>query len=392
MGGIRVRRHKGIWIFTALCLLAATVVFCWWFFSGRFFDVTEDAYVNGNQVCLTPQIRGIVTHVNVDDTFFVEEGQILVHLDETDCRIALGEAKAALGEMVRKVTQMFENVYVIGSEYEMRQAEMLNKEIDYVDRKSVVSLGAVSEEEYIQSESSYFVARSALQQIKYKLMQAISEVQNTTVSTHPLVEKAKENVRKAWVDLERCTLRAPASGIVALRQVQVGESVNPTTPLLAIVPINQMWVDANFKEVDLANLRIGQEASITADTYGRKVVYNGTVIGIGGGSGAVFSPLPPQNATGNWIKIVQRIPVRISLDSDQLRKYPLRLGLSMKVSVDIRDKEGLRIPEVQKTTALYETDVFKKQSDGAEAVIEDVIEQNSSFDFNIGKEISRLVH
>jgi membrane fusion protein (multidrug efflux system) len=386
-----LRRHKGIWIFTVLCLLIAIIIFCWWFFSGRFFDQTEDAYVNGNQICLTSQISGIVTHVNVDDTFFVEEGQILVKLDETDCQIALGEAKAALGEVIRKVTQMFENVYALGAEYEMRQAQMLNKEIDYADRKAVVALGAVSEEEYIQSEAEYFIARAALEQIKYKLMQAISEVQNTSVSTHPAVEKAKENLRKVWVDLERCTLRAPATGIVALRQVQVGQSIYPTTPLLAIIPIDQMWVDANFKEVDLANIRIGQEASVTADTYGREVLYNGKVIGIGGGSGAVFSPLPPQNATGNWIKIVQRIPVRISLNSNQLRKYPLRLGLSMKVSIDIRDREGLRIPGVQKSNSLYETDIFKKQVDGSEAVIEEVIQQNSSFDFNIAQEISRLV-
>jgi membrane fusion protein (multidrug efflux system) len=222
-------------------------------------------------------------------------------------------------------------------------------------------------------------------------MQAISEIQNTSVRNHPLVEKAKEEVRKAWVHLERCTLRAPASGIIALRQVQVGQSVNPSMPLLAIVPINQMWVDANFKEVDLANIRIGQEATVTADTYGRRVIYNGTVIGIGGGSGAVFSPLPPQNATGNWIKIVQRIPVRISLNSDQLRKYPLRLGLSMKARVDIRDSEGLRIPDVQKKDSLYETDVFQKQVEGAEAVIEEVLKQNSSFDFLLAHEITQLV-
>lgn len=378
-------------IFTSLTVLVFVAIFFWWFFWGRFVDSTDDAYVNGNLVRLTPQIKGIVTEVNVDETFFVEEGQILIKLDETDNKIAFDKSKAELADAIRCVTQKFEQVYAIAALYEMRQADMMNAEIEYLDRKEVVASGAVSEEEFIHAEAKFFSARAAVAKVRYELMQAISEVQNTSVSTHPQVEKQKENVRQAWVNLQRCTLRAPASGIVSMRKVQVGESVDPSMPLLAIVPLDQMWVDANFKEIDLAKIRIGQPVSITSDTYGRDIVYAGEVIGIGGGSGAVFSPLPPQNATGNWIKIVQRIPVRISLSPDQLRRYPLRLGLSMNVHIDVHDLDGQRVPNPKKLNSLYVTNVFKNQVDGAEVVIQEILRDNISFDMVISQEISQLL-
>lgn len=385
------RNYKPIIVFSALTVLVFIGIFIWWFGWGRFVDSTDDAYVNGNLVRLTPQITGIVTQVNVDETFFVEEGQVLIKLDETDYRIAFDKSKAQLADTIRLVTQKFEQVYAVAALYEMKSAEMVNAEVEYLDRKEVVSSGAVSEEEFIRSEAKFFSAQAAVTKVRYELMQAISEVQNTSVSTHPQVESQKENVRQAWVNLQRCTLRAPANGIVAMRKVQVGESVNPAMPLLAIVPLDQMWVDGNFKEVDLAQIRIGQPVTVTSDMYGGDVVYSGEVIGIGGGSGAVFSPLPPQNATGNWIKIVQRIPVRISLNPQQLSRFPLRLGLSMKVHIDVRDLDGQRVPPSKKLKPLYMTNVFKKQIDGAEAVIAEVLKENISFDMTISQEISQLV-
>ena len=385
------KKKKTFVIITLVFLLSAIVVFCWWFFWARFEASTQDAYVHGNQVMLTPQIPGIVTAVNINETELVEEGQVLIRLDETDRQIDLDSAINHLGDTVRQVTKMFENVYSLAAQFEVRQAELFSAEVDYVDRKSVVAEGAVSDEDYIHSESNFYAAKASVEVVKFQLMQAISLVQKTTIVTHPLVEKAKERVKQTWVNLQRCTIKAPVAGVVALRTVQVGESVMVTTPLLAIVPLDQMWVNANFKEDDLSGIRIGQPVNMTADTYGGQIVYKGEVIGIAAGSGAVFSPLPPQNATGNWIKIVQRIPVRVSINSEQLRRFPLRLGLSMDVHVDIRDKEGRRVPHKSVEKPLYVTDVFINQIDGSEQLIEEILEKNMTFDMCISHEVLSLV-
>lgn len=378
------------WIVIGFSLIAL-FIFAWWFFLARFVASTKDAYVHGNQVRLTPQIPGIVTAVNVNETELVSEGQVLVRLDQTDRRLAFEKAKTELAESVRRVTKMFENVYALAARFEIRQAELFRAEVNYLDRKNVVSEGAVSDEEFIHSEAQYHAAKAAVQETKYRLMQAISEVQNTTVPTHPLVERAKEGVRRTWVDLQRCTLKAPASGIIAQRSVQVGQSVMPHDALLAIIPLDQMWINANFKETHLSKIRIGQSVSMRADTYGHAVSFSGQVIGIGSGSGAVFSALPPQNATGNWIKIVQRIPVRISLNTEQLRRYPLRLGLSMHVDVDVRDKEGRRVPLQSAEKPLYTTTVFQDQEKGASPVIEEIIKANQTHEMTIGYDVLSLV-
>ena len=361
----------------------ALIAFIWWFFWGRFEKSTDDSYVQGNQVRLTSQIDGYVVSIHADDTELVEEGQILVELDKVDRLLAFEKAKAVLAESIRIVTKLFETVYVLASEYEMAGAKLVETEVLYINRKEVVESGAISEEEYIVAETNYYAAKARLVAAKYNLMKGISEVQNTTVATHPIVEKAKSDLREAYVNLQRCTLRSPVTGIVALRKVQVGQSITKQIPLLAVIPLNQMWVDANFKEVDLSKIRIGQTATITSDMYGGKVVYKGEVIGIGIGSGAVFSPLPPQNATGNWIKIVQRIPVRVSLDLDQLRRNPLRLGLSMNVSIDVHDLEGSRVPSMSVDKSIYQTDIFYSQIDGAEKVIQEILDQNQTAEIGV---------
>ena len=258
----------------------------------------------------------------------------------------------------------------------LADAKVVETETKYLNRREVVESGAISEEEYIISETDYYSAKAAQVAAKYNLMKAMSEVQNTTVPTHPIVEIAKSDVREAYINLQRCTLRSPVTGIVALRKVQVGQSIIKQLPLMAVIPLEQMWVDANFKEVDLSKIRIGQPATITSDIYGREVVYKGEVIGIGIGSGAVFSPLPPQNATGNWIKIVQRIPVRISIEPKQLLKNPLRLGLSMNVTVDVHDVESPRVPDKSIDVSICQTDVFHAQLNGFEDVIKSILDQN----------------
>lgn len=373
---------KWLWISGVSFIAIALLVFFWWLFWGRFEVSTDDSYVGGNQVRLTSQIDGYVVSIHADDTDLVEEGQILIELDKTDRLIALERAKAILGERIREVTKLFEMVYVSASEYDKYNSYFVDAEVRYWNRKEVVESGAISEEEYIHAETAYYAAKAQVASSKYTLMKAISEVQNTTVKTHPLVQKAISDVREAYLHLQRCTIRSPATGIVALRKVQVGQSITKQIPLLAVIPLNQMWVDANFKEIELSKIRIGQTALVTSDTYGKSVVYKGEVIGIGIGSGAVFSTLPPQNATGNWIKIVQRIPVRISLDLEQLKRIPLRLGLSMNVTVDLHDTEGLMIPEKTPDRSLYNTDVFDTQMDGVEEVIQAIFEQNETLEID----------
>ena len=361
----------------------ALLVFMWWIFWGRFTKWTADSYVQGNQVRLTSQIEGYVASIYAEDTELVEEGKVLIELDPTDRILAFEKAKNELALKVREVTKLFETAYMMASECEKAQAKLIETEVLYNNRKEVVESGAVSEEEFIVSEINYCAAQSALMSAQYNLMKAVSEVQNTTIATHPLVEKAKMQLREAYVNLQRCILKSPATGIVSQRNAQVGQSINPSNTLMSVIPLNQMWVDANFKEVDLSKIRIGQKAKLVSDMYGRKVVYTGYVVGIGIASGAVLSPLPPQNATGNWIKIVQRIPVRVSLNPEELKQNPLRLGLSMSVSIDVRDMEGKRIPDKAANQLLYQTDIFKSQLDGAEAVIKEILNENETFDMSM---------
>lgn len=386
-----MRSKKHIILFTLSILAIAAIVFCWWLFYARFRDFTRDAYVHGNQVSLTPQISGYVSAVYCEETDLVKEGQILVKLDETDNRLALDRAIAGLGSSIRAVTELFENVYTSAAIVKEREAAYIRAEVDFMDREAVVASGAISKEEYIHAKTAFAGAESALEASCFNLRKAISAVDKTTVRTHPVVKSSIEQVKRAYINLKRCTIKAPATGIVAQRGVQVGESISPASQLLAIVPLDQIWVDANFKEIHMKNIRIGQDVSMTSDFYGGSVIYRGRVVGIAGGTGAVFSPLPPQNATGNWIKIVQRVPVRVSISQVMLTKYPLRLGLSMNVTIDITDKSGKKVPDtIKDTLPLWKTDVFKEQEEGVSMVIEKAFKENASFEGMISQEVRVL--
>ncbi len=386
-----LKSKKQLILFSVALLVIALITFCWWLFFGRFEVSTRDAYVNGNLVSLTPQIPGYVTAVYCDETELVKEGQVLVTLDDTDNKLFLDKASANLGTAIRNVTEMFENVYALAAIVREKEAALIRAEIDFKDREAVVSSGAVSVEEYIFSKTSLEAAEGALSASVFNLRKAISLVEGTTVRNHPMVLAAIEAVKLAFVNLNRCVIKAPATGIVAQRGVQVGESVTPASQLLAIVPLDQVWVDANFKEIHMSKIRIGQKASVTSDFYGSGVNYEGTVIGIAGGTGAVFSPLPPQNATGNWIKIVQRVPVRIALSGVMLTKYPLRLGLSMDISVDVKDTSGLKVPGViRDAIPLWKTTIFSDQEKGVDTLIEKIFSQNQSFVGMISEEVKLL--
>lgn len=354
-------------------------VFVYWIIIGRFYKTTDDAYVHGNQVIVTPQTAGFITAIMVEETDIVEEGRLLVTLDTTDNRLALERTESDLAQSVRTVIGLFQKVQELKAAKEMRNSEMIKAAQDYTHRKNLVTSGSVSKEDFEHSESFFVSAVAGVLFAEHRLKAAIAEVENTTVETHPLVDGAKEAYRRAWVNLRRCEVRAPTRGMIARRRGQVGEAVAQSDPLMEIVPLDQIWVEANYKEVHLKYVRIGQPVHVTADLWGGDVIFQGKVIGISAGTGSVFSVLPPQNATGNWIKIVQRLPVRVALDPEEIKHYPLRLGLSMKTTIDTHNRQGKLLPIPPPEKPLFETDIFKTQIQGAEEKITEIIKANSSF-------------
>jgi membrane fusion protein (multidrug efflux system) len=377
-------------ISTAIFFLALCAAFLWWGFYARFYKSTDDSYVSGNKVWVTPKVNGFVTSILADDTNFVEAGDLLIELNAEDRKIELEKAKSNLAQKVRDVTKLFETVYVLLSEYERAECRVIDLESKYLSRKAVIESGAISEEEFTTSETLYYEAVAHLNSAKYQLMRGFSEVQNTNILTHPLIEKAKSELKEAYLNLERCKIISPVTGVIAERKIAVGQTVDKGTLLLCVVPLTDMWVDANFKEIDLESIRIGQVVDMKSDVYGRRVNFKGEVQGIGMGSGSVFAPIPPQNASGNWIKIVQRVPVRISLDSRELKRNPLRLGLSMKVDIDVRNQDGPMVQEKNTPKFSYKTEVYEDELKGIDKLIDEVIQQNITIDIASLEKISSM--
>jgi len=369
--------RKKIIIFTAVCFaLLGVIVFLYWATILRYREYTDDAYVNGNMVELTSQVNGIVVSINADNTDYVTENQVIIELDRTDNELLFNQSKAELAQTVRQVVQMFLQVEELEAELEGKNAQLEKAEQDFANRVNLVPFGGVSREEFEHIEANLRSAIASAKETYHSLQAAIVEVQNTTVKTHPLVDEAKQKVKDTYLNLQRCSIVSPVNGYIAKRSAQLGEWVNQAEPLLAIIPIDEIWVDANFKEVKLADMRIGQSAKVISDIYGRKVDFKGKVVGIGAGTGSVFSALPPQNATGNWIKIVQRVPVRISIDKEVLKKYPLFLGLSMEVTVDIHNTSGQPFATIARDRPIYQTKIYSEQEKGIDPIIEQIIEEN----------------
>ena len=362
----------------------------YWFTALRHFERTDDAYVQGNLVQITPQVPGTVVAVNADDTDFVKAGAPLVALDRADAEVALAQAQAVLAQTVREVRSLYSanatgsaNVTLRQAEVTRARADLAKAEDDLARRQGLKASGAVSGEELNHAQSGVSNASAALaasQAAMVAAQQQLATSQNltdgATVQTHPNVERAAAKVREEYLDYARTVLPAPVSGYVARRTVQVGQRVAPGAPLMSIVPLDQVWVDANFKEVQLRNMRIGQPVVLTADAYGKTVVYHGTVAGLGVGTGSAFALLPAQNATGNWIKVVQRLPVRIALDPKELADHPLRVGLSMEVVVDVADTRGRTLANVSRTDTGKTTDAFARDAQQAEALVRDTIAAN----------------
>ncbi|GLU34837.1 EmrA/EmrK family multidrug efflux transporter periplasmic adaptor subunit [Trinickia caryophylli] len=369
-------KRKRLMTLLALVILVAAIAYgLYYFLVARFHEETDDAYVNGNVVQITPQVTGTVIAVNADDTQTVKAGDPLVVLDGADARVALQQAEANLAQTVRQVRGIFVNNDQYQAQIAQREADLSRAQDDLKRRLAVAQTGAVSQEEISHARDAVKAAQAALDAAQQQLASNRALTTNTTIADHPNVLAAAARVRDAYLNNARNTLPAPVTGYVAKRAVQVGQRVSPGAPLMAIVPLNAVWVDANFKEVQLKHMRIGQPVTLTADVYGSSVVYRGKVVGFSAGTGSAFSLLPAQNATGNWIKVVQRLPVRIELDADQLRAHPLRIGLSMQVDVDIKDDSGSQLGNARNT--VYQTNVFDKYGDEADAEIARIIAANA---------------
>jgi len=334
------KRRLALVALTAVFIVAGAAAGGWWLLDGRWHASTDDAYVQGNLVQLTPQIPGIVIRINADDTALVREGDPVVVLDDADTRTALDEAKAGLAQAVRRVRQLYANTDALRATVELRRAEWHRAQEDLQRRTGLPDARAVAEEDVKHAQAQVQTAAAALKAAEQQLAASEAMVSRTTVATHPDVGQAAAKLRESYLAAQRSSVLAPVTGYVARRSVQLGQQVAPGAPLLAIVPLADVWVDANFKETQLEYVRIGQPATLTSDLYGGTVTYHGTVIGLGSGTGSAFALLPPQNATGNWIKIVQRLPVRIRLDPQELAAHPLRLGLSINASIDTHDRSG----------------------------------------------------
>ncbi len=345
----------------------------------RYHQTTDDAYVNGNVVQITPQISGTVVSIGADDTQFVKAGQPLVRLDQSDAKVALDQAEAELARTVRDVRNLFATTSQLEATVQVRQTELAAAQSDLDRRQHLGSSGAVSGEELRHSVDAVKAAQANLLAAQQQLAATKARVDNTTLEDHPQVRDAAAAVRNAYLTLSRTELPAPVSGFVARRNVQLGQRVGPGAPLMAVVPLDQVWVDANFKEPQLARMRVGQPVTLTADLYGGHVVYHGKVAGFGAGTGAAFSLLPAQNATGNWIKIVQRVPVRVALDPRELATHPLQIGLSMKADVDVRHgNDGERLPQLASQDAAWSTEVFGSGDRLADERVHTIIAENQS--------------
>lgn len=398
------KRYRALLLLALLFTTIATAVGSYWFLYGRWHVTTDNAYVGGNVVQVTPQISGTVVSVLADDTDLVAEGQPLVRLDDADAQVQLQLAEANLADAVRAVRGLYANDSQSRAVVAQRSADLDRTRFDAERAETAVRQ---ARDEYRRREVLFqkkFISSETLQTAQTALDAAIAQrdaaqaavvqaqaavrqaheqrtgaevlIDNTSIETHPRVAAAAAKVKEAYLALARTTIVAPVRGYVAKRNVQVGQRLAPGAALMAVIPLDELWVDANFKESELEHVRIGQPVTLEADLYGHDVEYHGQIVGLAPGTGGAFALLPPQNATGNWIKIVQRVPVRITLDPKALEQHPLRVGLSMQVNVDTHQRQGTVLAAEPNQQERYTTPVFDAQARAADALIARVIDAN----------------
>ncbi len=364
---------RGLFLIVVI-LLAAFVA--WYYLLGRWAEDTDDAYVAGNQVQITPLIAGTVVAIAADDGMKVEQGQLLVQLDPADTEVAMQQAQANLARTVRQVRGMYRSVEGAQAELNARQVTLKRARDDFARRRDLAATGAISNEELAHARDELAAAEASVAGSRETVERNRALVDDTVIATQPDVQAAAAQLRQAYLNHARAGIVAPVSGYVARRSVQVGQRVQPGAALMAVVPTEQMWVEANFKETQLRHMRLGQEVELRSDLYGGDVTYKGHIVSLGLGTGSAFSLLPAQNASGNWIKIVQRVPVRIAIDAKQLDEHPLRIGLSMKADVNLHDQKGTVLPVDTAKGTVYGTEVYARQLQDADTLIHTIIQGN----------------
>ena len=374
-----MQRRRTRWLLiavTAFVIVGVGSTVYWWLFA-RNYEETDDAYVAGDLVNVSSQVSGTVVSIDADETDLVQKGQELVKLDDTDARIALQAAEDQLAKAVRQVHTVFTSRDELSAVLAQRRADFSRARSDLERRKSLGEGGAVSAEEISHAQDAVDAAQQALIAAEKSLAGGTALLGRTGVSDNPDVQVAANAVQSAWIALRRTRIHAPVSGYIARRAAQLGERTSQGNPLLSIVPLERLRVEANFKEVQLNRMRIGQPVKVVADIYGSRVEYHGTVAGLGLGTGAAFALLPAQNATGNWIKVVQRVPVRVALDPQELAAHPLRIGLSTKASVDVRADSGPQLAQTPRKEPVLNTDIYVIDMSEVTALIAQIVADNA---------------
>ena len=371
------QRKKGLSIFILLLLLIAIGSAAYWFFFIKGFEETEDAYVSGNQVMVSAQVAGNISKINVDNMDPVQAGDVLLELDDTNAKLSFEQAKSNLANAVRQVSQLNYTVKQLKSAVRANEITLAQAQGNLNRRVQLVKDGAIDKESFQHAKEAVELAKANLTTSQNQLGANQALLLDGPLSEQPQIQSAVSNLKQAWLNLERTKIRSPIKGYVARRNAQVGQAVSVGGALMAVVTTDQMWLDANFKETQLTHMRIGQPVEIHFDLYGKDKTFNGKVVGIEMGTGSAFSLLPTQNATGNWIKVVQRVPVRIQLDPQQLAENPLRIGLSATVKVDVSDSQGETLRDQAPATTLYSTNVLQYDESAVNNLIESIIRDNS---------------
>ena len=370
------KRKRALLVVAALVVLAGIGWLAYYLMVARWHEQTDDAYAQGNIVNITPQTAGTVVAISVEDGMRVQAGQVLVQLDPNDAEVAYQQAVANLANTVRLVRGLYSSVEAAQADIAARQVAVAQARADVARRSGLVATGAVSAEELAHARTQLQAAEAALSASRGQLSRNRALVDATTVANQPQVQAAAAQLRQAYLAVQRSAIVSPIDGYVGERSVQLGQRVQPGAALMTVIPLHEVWVEANFKETQLHDMRLGQPVTLTADVYGDDVVYDGKLVSLGLGTGSAFSLLPAQNASGNWIKIVQRIPTRIALDPKQLAAHPLRLGMSMSVDVDVHDQSGAVLPAAVAGKPVLSTSAYDRQLHDADALIEKTIRDN----------------
>ena len=369
-------RKKGLSIFILLLIVSGILAAFYWLFFLKDIESTEDAYVGGNQIMVSGQVAGNVAKINVDNMDKVRAGDILIELDDTNAKLNFEQAQSNLANAVRQIKQLEFTVQQLQAAVNANEITLAQAQGNLNRRLQLEKSGAIDQESFQHAKEAVALAKANLSSSQNQLAANQALLLARPLMQQPQIQNAVAAVKQAWLNLQRTQIKSPIDGYVARRSAQVGQAVSVGSPLMAVISTEQMWLDANFKETQLTDMRLGQPAEVHFDLYGKDKVFRGTVVGIDIGTGSAFSLLPSQNASGNWIKVVQRIPVRIQLDAQQIAENPLRIGLSATVKVNVANKDGAFLREIDAPRTHYTTDTLHYDESAVDSLIQSIIEQN----------------